>query len=315
MRVSCNRGEAWRSRRPRSEPVGLLAHVRRAGDDQHRDVDRSYQGRRDAAEKLFPEVRPTVRSDDETVDVVVGDVLADGGGDALERGRPDDGGRHVQFGGRLVELGRDVVDRVGSLCFESFDECFLEAARVSPTPAPVVLSVIRHPSEIRLESSALGNALVGVLVRSERGFSMATHVLVPLDGSPQSWAAFDYAVSNYDGGAITTLHVVDPIEGMYGDYDSYYDAQAYERALERGDELGDQARDRADDAGILETTVLESVVETGQPARTILEYVDENDVDHIVIGSHGRSGVARILLGSVAETVIRRAPVPVTVVR
>jgi len=42
---------------------------------------------------------------------------------------------------------------------------------------------------------------------------MATHVLVALDGSQQSWAAFDHAVSNYDGETITTLHVVDPMEG------------------------------------------------------------------------------------------------------
>ncbi|AEH39350.1 universal stress protein [Halopiger xanaduensis] len=146
---------------------------------------------------------------------------------------------------------------------------------------------------------------------------MATHALVPLDGSPQSWAAFDHAVSNYDGETITTLHVVDPMEGIYSDYGGggYYDAGAHERAVERGQELGERARERADDAGILETTVLETAVETGPPARTILEYADENDVDHIVMGSHGRSGVARILLGSVAETVTRRARVPVTIVR
>ncbi|ELZ24499.1 UspA domain-containing protein [Haloterrigena salina JCM 13891] len=146
---------------------------------------------------------------------------------------------------------------------------------------------------------------------------MATHVLVPLDGSPQSWAAFDHAVSNYDGETITTVHAVDPIEGVYSDYGGggYYDAQAHERAVERGEELGERARERADDAGVLETTVLETAVETGPPARTILEYADESDVDHIVMGSHGRSGVARILLGSVAETVTRRATVPVTIVR
>ncbi|SER87366.1 universal stress protein [Natrinema salaciae] len=145
---------------------------------------------------------------------------------------------------------------------------------------------------------------------------MGTHVLVPLDGSPQSWAAFDYAVANYDGETITTLHVVDPLEGVYSDYGGgYYDSQTHERAVERGEEFGDQARERADDAGILETTILEHAVETGQPARTILEFADENGVDHVVMGSHGRTGVARVLLGSVAETVMRRAPIPVTVVR
>lgn len=106
------------------------------------------------------------------------------------------------------------------------------------------------------------------------------------------------------GETITTLHVVDPVEGVESDYGGggYYDAQAHERAVERGEELGELARDRADDASILETTVLETAVETGPPARLILEYVDENDVDHVVMGSHGRSGVARILLGSVRKS-------------
>jgi nucleotide-binding universal stress UspA family protein len=154
-------------------------------------------------------------------------------------------------------------------------------------------------------------------LRSRRVHSMATHVLVALDGSQQSWAAFDHAVSNYDGETITTLHVVDPMEGVYSDYGGggYYDAQAHDRAVDRGEALGEQARTRADDAGILEATTLETAVETGPPARTILKYVDENDVDHVIMGSHGRSGVARVLLGSVAETVTRRSPVPVTIVR
>lgn len=145
---------------------------------------------------------------------------------------------------------------------------------------------------------------------------MAMHVLVPLDGSPQSWAAFDHAIENYEGETITALHVVDPMEGVYSDYGGgYYDAQAHERAVERGEELGDRALERAEDADALDTTVLETAIETGPTARTIVQYADENDVDHIVMGSHGRSGVARILIGSVAETVTRRAPVPVTIVR
>jgi len=60
---------------------------------------------------------------------------------------------------------------------------------------------------------------------------------------------------------------------------------------------------------------VETRTRLGTPAQEILEYVERNPIDHVVIGSHGRSGVARILLGSVAEVVVRRSPVPVTVVR
>ncbi|WP_341850678.1 universal stress protein [Natronococcus wangiae] len=53
----------------------------------------------------------------------------------------------------------------------------------------------------------------------------------------------------------------------------------------------------------------------GSSARAIVQYAEEHDIDHIVLGSHGRTGTSRVLLGSVAETVARRAPVPVTIVR
>lgn len=145
---------------------------------------------------------------------------------------------------------------------------------------------------------------------------MATHVLVPVDGSESSWKAFDHALSQCDGERITVLHVVDPVEGVYTDLSGgYYDEETYDRAVERGEALGAAARNRAEPVGALDSTVLETTVETGRPARTIITYAEEHGVDHIVMGSHGRTGVSRVLLGSVAETVARRAPVPVTIVR
>ncbi|PSQ23605.1 universal stress protein UspA, partial [Halobacteriales archaeon QS_9_67_17] len=76
------------------------------------------------------------------------------------------------------------------------------------------------------------------------------------------------------------------------------------------EELFAEARDAAP-----ESVTLETATEMGQPARTIVDYADDNDIDEIVIGSHGRQGISRVLLGSVAENVVRRADMPVTVVR
>lgn len=59
---------------------------------------------------------------------------------------------------------------------------------------------------------------------------------------------------------------------------------------------------------------VETELDAGDPARTILRYTDENDVSQIVMGSHGREGIARYLFGSVTETVARRSAVRVTVV-
>ncbi|MFW5937376.1 MAG: universal stress protein, partial [Halanaeroarchaeum sp.] len=57
-----------------------------------------------------------------------------------------------------------------------------------------------------------------------------------------------------------------------------------------------------------------STVERGEPADVIIEYVETNDIDAVVMGTTGRRGTERILLGSVAEKTVPSAPVPVLTV-
>ena len=145
---------------------------------------------------------------------------------------------------------------------------------------------------------------------------MTRRILVPIDGSDHSWKAFEYALETFGGEEVHVLHVVDPSESVYtGVEGGYYDPRSFEVAREAGEELCEEALDHAERMGMLETTVLETAVEVGRPTREILEYAAEQGVDQIVMGSHGRSGVSRVLLGSVAETVMRRAAVPVTILR
>lgn len=82
--------------------------------------------------------------------------------------------------------------------------------------------------------------------------------------------------------------------------------------------LLDAARQRIDDLGILCADANLShtvVVVRGDPASTILDLADAHHADIIVLGTHGRRGLARVLVGSVAENILRRANVPVLVVR
>lgn len=137
-------------------------------------------------------------------------------------------------------------------------------------------------------------------------------VLVPYDGSEQAEAALEYAREIHDGDEIVLLYVLDYVEAGYraapeaalaGYWEEWYD-----EAEASGEELLAEAS-AAFDADV-ETNVV-----AGSPARAIVEFVDDGSIDAVVIGSHGREGLSRILLGSVAETVVRRSPVPVTVVR
>lgn len=141
---------------------------------------------------------------------------------------------------------------------------------------------------------------------------MAQRILVAFDESPQAHAALRHALTTYPEAEISVLHVNDPREYIYSDeMGGYYSDEAFERAKRSAEDLLAGAEDiaREHDAEIATTT------ETGRVARTIVDYLKENDVDHVVLGSHGRSGLSRFLLGSVAESVARRSPTSVTIIR
>ncbi|ELY93849.1 UspA domain-containing protein [Natrialba hulunbeirensis JCM 10989] len=143
---------------------------------------------------------------------------------------------------------------------------------------------------------------------------MTDRVLVPYDGSEPATVALDFALETYPDGDLTALYVI-PIPEL--------DFERLER-LDGPDftpPVSDQAREYA--ARVLEEATgragaadceLDTEIAAGKPDRRIVERAQEG-VDVVVIGSHGRTSASRVLLGSVAERVVRRAPVPVTVVR
>ncbi|MFC7176037.1 universal stress protein [Halosegnis marinus] len=141
---------------------------------------------------------------------------------------------------------------------------------------------------------------------------MPKHVLVPVDGSEQSQQALDYAFTEFPSATVTLLHVINPARAGYGAQAGLpsFSEEWYDEAEAAAEELFSEAR-----ADAPEGVTVETAVEVGQPARTIVEFAEEHGSDAIVIGSHGRQGISRVLLGSVAEAVVRRAPCPVTVAR
>lgn len=143
-------------------------------------------------------------------------------------------------------------------------------------------------------------------------FLMTDNVLIAFDGSPLSERSLTYAIENFSEATITTIYVINPIEsvidveaGGLGVAEDWYD-----NAHERATRIHTTAKELAADHGI----DLDTVTEVGRPARAILEYAEEHGIDQIVIGSHGRSGIDRTILGSVAEKVVRRARIPVTII-
>ncbi|MFT4922938.1 MAG: nucleotide-binding universal stress UspA family protein [Haloarculaceae archaeon] len=140
-----------------------------------------------------------------------------------------------------------------------------------------------------------------------------SHVLVPLDGSPLADEALVHALETFDC-RITVLNVVTPLDDDMSEGGVLsVDEDRHDQAHERAEALVDRATERAEEQG----RTVETAIEDGDPAETILEYVEDHEVDHVVMGGHGgeRNRLARRLLGTVATAVVGEAPVSVTVVR
>ncbi|WP_276302385.1 universal stress protein [Halorussus lipolyticus] len=139
---------------------------------------------------------------------------------------------------------------------------------------------------------------------------MYDRILVPTDGSVAADRAFERALDlaeTYDA-EMHLVYVVD-VSALAGEFDAI---TIVDRLEEAGEEITQRLRERAEDAGV--ERVVTAVVE-GVPHRTLLDYADDNDADIIVMGTHGRTGLDRYLLGSVTERVVRKADVPVLTVR
>jgi nucleotide-binding universal stress UspA family protein len=133
------------------------------------------------------------------------------------------------------------------------------------------------------------------------------HILVPTDFSEMSDAALKYAVglAQTFSSQLYLVHV----PGKSGEnFEANFPIGRFENMVrERFETLVSQP-----EAKQLRP---EYAVRIGSPAHEIVRYADDRDIDLIVMGTHGRSGVAHMVMGSVAEQVVREAPCPVLIVR
>lgn len=142
---------------------------------------------------------------------------------------------------------------------------------------------------------------------------MFDRILIPTDGSDPVEPAVQTALNlaeTHDA-TLHTLFIVDQpvsVSGMgegFAGLDNLLD-ELEKEGYKATDAVADQARDHN-----IETT---AAVRRGNPHDDILTYASKNDIDVIVMGTHGRTGVKRALLGSVTENVVRHSEIPVLTV-
>jgi len=141
----------------------------------------------------------------------------------------------------------------------------------------------------------------------------AQHILVPTDFSEYADYALDYAIELAQKlqARLTLLHIIQLTPMTMGDMYGY-SLEAYLEAMEsEAQKHMEGLLNRLHQEGLEgETAIVQ-----GAPFQIIVDMAESRDVDLIVMGTHGRTGLTYALMGSVAEKVVRLAPCPVLVTR
>ena len=139
---------------------------------------------------------------------------------------------------------------------------------------------------------------------------MVFHVLVAMDGSEMAEEALRYALDAHPEADITVLTVVGGPSPMMGQATAIATADDPQRKV---GELAEPVLDRAHEIAGERGVEIDTAIELGHPAREIIGRAD--GFDTVVLGSHGGTIADSLVIGNVADTVFKRSPVPVTVVR
>ncbi|WP_336037761.1 universal stress protein [Halobacterium yunchengense] len=137
-------------------------------------------------------------------------------------------------------------------------------------------------------------------------------ILVPTDGSEETRQAVEHAVdlAEEHGATIHALYVVNSASFSSLPMESSWESVAA-MMNEEGAAALDDVEAIADERGVS----VERALVDGSPSREIVRYAEDEGCDLVVMGTHGRGGIDRLLLGSVAEKVVRSSTVPVLTVR
>lgn len=143
---------------------------------------------------------------------------------------------------------------------------------------------------------------------------MIKKILVPIDFSDYSKSALRYSVNfaKFFNASITLIYVVEPI--IYPP-DFSMGQIAIPTVNTEWDERAKEELDKLAKNEIPAELKVKTLIKTGKPFVEIIETAKEEDVDLIIIATHGHTGVEHILFGSTAEKVVRKAPCPVLTLR
>ena len=142
-------------------------------------------------------------------------------------------------------------------------------------------------------------------------------VLFCTDFSKISDCAFDYAfgIAKRDEAVLYILHVIPPIQQRdYLNLETHLTKMQLDEIRENFQKENEKMFHDRYLSHIKDKTKVKIVTLSGREDDKIIEFAQKENIDILVIGTHGRTGMEHVFLGSVAEKVIRRSPIPVFVI-
>jgi nucleotide-binding universal stress UspA family protein len=138
------------------------------------------------------------------------------------------------------------------------------------------------------------------------------NIVIATDGSENTEKAISYGIeiAKLSGAIVHALYVVDTSSFSTIPMDAGWE-EMYEILKKEGEKAVFDVKERGEAAGV----EVREVLWDGHPSIEIVNFAENNDIDLIVMGTLGKTGLDRFLLGSVAEKVVRNSKVPVLVVR
>lgn len=242
----------------------------------------------------------------------------------------DAGGVDQAFVDRLKEEGKEAVETVEAVGDE---RDAVKTAVVTGDPAETILEYADDHGADMIAMGTHGRTGLDRYVAgsvTERVVRLATvpvltvratdrsriagdydDVLVPTDGSETAAAAVDHglAIAQPADARIHAVNIVD-VGGLVASPDNTPPPEVLERLTSEAEAMTDRIATHARELELEAVTA----VREGFPARDLLEYTEENDIDLVAMGTAGRTGLNRYLLGSTTERLIRHAEMPVVAI-
>jgi nucleotide-binding universal stress UspA family protein len=141
-------------------------------------------------------------------------------------------------------------------------------------------------------------------------------ILFPIDLTQNSSRILPYVLSAAEkySSSVYLLHVIEDFHSSGSEHVGNLSHDHLEKDRQKALEDAEKTMDRVCEEQLQSCPYFEKIIVSGNPTLEIVRIIDSEDIDLVVMGTHGRGGIGHLAMGSVAESVVKASPVPVLII-